>query len=81
VIARLVTVDVFLMVVIGAVAGLAVGMVSLRFIESLFYQVRATDWTMMALPWAMMLVTALAAAVVPVMRAVRIDPVEMLRTE
>jgi ABC-type lipoprotein release transport system permease subunit len=36
---------------------------------------------MMALPWAMMLVTALAAAVVPVMRAVRIDPVEMLRAE
>jgi len=81
VIARLVTVDVFSMVVIGAIAGLALGMVSGRFIESLFYQVKATDWTMMALPWAMMLVTALAAAVVPVMRAVRIDPVEMLRAE
>jgi ABC-type lipoprotein release transport system permease subunit len=76
-----VTVDVFSMVVIGAIAGLALGMVSGRFIESLFYQVKATDWTMMALPWAMMLVTALAAAVVPVMRAVRIDPVEMLRAE
>ncbi len=81
VIVRLVTVEVFSMVVIGAVAGLALGMVSGRFIESLFYQVKATDWTMMAFPWAMMLVTALAAAVVPVMRAVRIDPVEMLRAE
>jgi putative ABC transport system permease protein len=80
-IARLVAVDVFSMVVIGAIAGLALGMVSGRFIESLFYQVKATDWTMMALPWATMLVTALAAAVVPVMRAVRIDPVEMLRAE
>jgi ABC-type antimicrobial peptide transport system permease subunit len=76
-----VAVDVFSMVVIGAVAGLALGMVSGRFIESLFYQVKATDWTMTALPWAMMLVTALAAAVVPVIRAVRIDPVEMLRAE
>jgi ABC-type lipoprotein release transport system permease subunit len=43
--------------------------------------VKATDWTMMAFPWAMMLATALAAAVVPVMRAVRVDPVEMLRAE
>jgi putative ABC transport system permease protein len=81
VIVRLVTMDVFSMVVIGAIAGLALGMVSARFIESLFYQVKATDWTMTALPWAMMLVTALAAAVVPVIRAVRIDPVEMLRAE
>lgn len=81
VIVRLVTRDVFLMVVVGAVAGLSVGMVSGRFIESLFYQVKATDWTMMAFPWVLMLVTALAAAVVPVMRAVRIDPVEMLRAE
>ena len=81
VIARLVTVDVFWMVGIGAVAGLAVGMVSLRFIESLFYQVRATDWTMMAFPWAVMLLTALAAAIAPVMRAVRIDPATMLRVE
>jgi predicted permease len=80
-IVRLVTTDVFLVVVIGAVAGLTLGIVSGRFIESLFYQVKATDWTMMAFPWAMMLATALAAAVVPVMRAVRVDPVEMLRAE
>jgi predicted lysophospholipase L1 biosynthesis ABC-type transport system permease subunit len=69
------------MVVIGAVAGLAAGMVSGRFIQSLFYQVKTTDWTMMLFPWAMMLVTALAAAVAPIMRAVRIDPVEMLRAD
>ena len=80
-IVRLVTMDVFLMVVIGAVTGLVAGMISGRFIESLFYQVKATDWTMMAFPWALMLVTALAAAVAPVMRAVRIDPVAMLRAE
>jgi putative ABC transport system permease protein len=81
VIVRLVTMEIFSMVVIGAVAGLALGMVSGRFIESLFYQVKATDWTMMTIPWVMMLVTALAAAVVPVMRAVRIDPASMLRAE
>jgi ABC-type lipoprotein release transport system permease subunit len=56
-------------------------MVSGRFIQSLFYQVKTTDWTMMLFPWAMILVTALAAAVAPVMRAVRIDPVEMLRAD
>jgi predicted permease len=80
-IVRLVSLDIFLMVVIGAVAGLAAGMVSGRFIQSLFYQVKTTDWTMMLFPWAMVLVTALAAAVAPIMRAVRIDPVEMLRAE
>ena len=81
VIVRLVSMDVFLMVAIGAVVGLALGLVSGRFIKSMFYQVKATDWMMMAFPWAMMLVTALAAAVVPVVRAVQIDPVEMLRAE
>jgi putative ABC transport system permease protein len=80
-IARLVTVEIFTMVAVGTVVGLGLGMVSVRFIEALFYQVKATDWTMMAFPWAAMLVTALIAAVAPVMRAVRIDPVEMLRAE
>jgi ABC-type lipoprotein release transport system permease subunit len=43
--------------------------------------VKTTDWTMMAAPWTVLLVTALVAAIAPVMRAVRIDPVEMLRAE
>jgi predicted permease len=80
-IARLVTMEMFSMVAVGAVAGLASGLIAARFMESLLFEVRATDWTMMALPWAAMLATALAAAIAPVLRAVRVDPVEMLRAE
>ena len=42
-IARLVTVDVSAMVVAGSLAGLGLGMASVRTIETLFYQLKATD--------------------------------------
>ena len=80
-IARLVAMDIFSMVGAGALAGLALGMVSVRFVETLFYQVKPTDPAVMGFPWLLMLLTAMAAAVAPVMRAVRIDPVEMLRAD
>jgi predicted permease len=80
-IAKLVTVDVFSMVIVGALVGLALGTLTARFVQSLLYQVKPTDWMMMALPWGLMLATAFLAAIAPVLRAVRIDPVEMLRVE
>jgi ABC-type antimicrobial peptide transport system permease subunit len=80
-IARLVTANVFLMVAVGAIFGLVLGEAASRILVSLLFEVKATDWTMMAAPWTVLLVTALVAAIVPVMRAVRIDPVEMLRAE
>jgi putative ABC transport system permease protein len=76
-----VTVDVFAMVAVGSLAGLALGMGSARYIESLLYQVRATDPSMLALPWLVILAAALLAAVPAVIRAIRIDPVQMLRAE
>ena len=80
-IARRVTVDVLKMVLVGAVAGLALGMTSVRYIESLLYQVRATDLAMLALPSLTILAAALLAAMPAAVRAVRIDPVMMLRSE
>ncbi|MGH9742675.1 MAG: ADOP family duplicated permease [Candidatus Acidiferrum sp.] len=80
-IARLVTMEVFSMVLLGGAAGVALGMVSVRCIESLFYQVKATDLQMLALPSLAILAGALLAALRPVLRAVRIDPVSMLRVE
>jgi ABC-type antimicrobial peptide transport system permease subunit len=80
-IASLVTVEVFAMVMAGAVAGIVLGIVSVRYIESLFYQVKATDASMLAFPALAVLGAALLAAVVPVIRAVRIDPAMMLRVE
>ena len=80
-IARRVTADVFRMVVTGAIAGLALGMASVRYIETLLYQVKTTDLAMLALPVVTILTAALLAALPPVIRAVRIDPVAALRSE
>jgi predicted permease len=80
-IARLVAVDVLSMVCAGGLAGLALGLVSVRYIEALFYQVKATDPSMLALPSLIVLAVALVAALPAVIHAVRIDPVTMLRSE
>ncbi len=80
-VARLVTVRVFVTVVIGAGVGVALGMASVRYVQSLLYGVKATDVLMMTLPAAILLVVALLASAPAVLRAVRIDPVEMLRAE
>ena len=75
------TVDVLSMVLAGALAGLALGMTSVRFIESLLYQVKPTDLRMLAVPSLILITTALLAALPAVIHAVRIDPVKMLRSE
>jgi len=80
-IARRVTVEVFSMVVVGALAGLALGMASVRYIATLLYQVKGGDLGLMALPALAILAAALLAALPAVIHAVRIDPVAMLRAE
>jgi len=80
-IVRRVTFEAFAMVITGAAAGLVIGLVSVRYIGSLFYEVKATDPAMLALPSLAILATALLAAVPAVIRAVRIDPAAMLRAE
>ena len=54
---------------------------SVRFIESLLFEVKATDVGALALPTVTILAVALLAALPAVIRAVRIDPVTMLRSE
>jgi len=80
-IARLVALDALAMVLVGTVAGLALGMASVRYIAALFYQVKATDPGMLVLPWLAILAAAFLAALPAVMRAVRIDPASMLRAD
>jgi putative ABC transport system permease protein len=80
-IARLVTIDVFTMVLAGALAGLALGMASVRFLETLFYQVKSTDVGMLMIPSLALFAAAFLASLPPVIHAVRIDPVETLRSE
>ena len=80
-IARSVTADVFVMVLAGAAGGLLIGLASTRYIETLLFEVRATDWIRLALPSAIILAAAMLAAVPAVIRAVRIDPASALRAE
>jgi len=80
-IVRLVTLDVFLMIALGSCAGVALGFGASRYVESLFYQVRATDVDMIALPTCAILFTALVATLPAVLRALRTDPTEILRVE
>jgi predicted lysophospholipase L1 biosynthesis ABC-type transport system permease subunit len=80
-VARRVTVEVFSMVLAGALAGLALGMASARYIEALLFQVKPTDPAMLALPSLAILAAALLAALPPVIHAVQTDPLTVLRSE
>jgi ABC-type antimicrobial peptide transport system permease subunit len=80
-IARRVTADVFLMICTGALAGVALGMASARYITALLFGVKPTDLTMLAIPSVTILAAALLAALPAVLRAVRIDPSIMLRAD
>jgi putative ABC transport system permease protein len=80
-IARLVTAEIFAMVLVGALAGIALGMASVRYIEALLYQVKPGEPAMLVLPSCTILAAALLAALPAVFHAVRIDPVAMLRSE
>jgi predicted permease len=80
-VARRVMTGISVAVAIGAVAGLALGLASVRYVESLLYQVKATDAGVLAIPFLTILLAVVIAAVPPVLRALRIDPVAMLRVE
>jgi putative ABC transport system permease protein len=80
-IARRVTAEAFSMVLVGAIAGIALGMASVRYIETLLYEVKGTDMGMLMVPCLTILAAASLAAVPAVIRAVRIDPAEMLRAD
>ena len=80
-IVRIVAFDVFVRIALGGCAGVALGFGAARYVESLFYQVKPTDAKMIALPASAILLTALIATLPAVLRALRIDPAEILRAE
>jgi len=80
-IARLVTGSVFSMVAVGVAVGAALGLASARYMQSLFFQVRASDLGMLAVPATVILGVAVLSTVPGVLRALKIDPVEILRAE
>jgi predicted permease len=80
-VARRVTFDIVAWVFAGSLAGLALGIASARYIESLLYQVKATDLSALAAPALALIAAAILAALPPVIRAVHIDPAKVLRSE
>jgi ABC-type antimicrobial peptide transport system permease subunit len=80
-IARGVTADIFLVVLFGAAAGVFVGLAAARYIQSLLYEVKATDILRLGAPALGILAIACIASLRPVLRAMRIDPAETLRME
>ncbi len=80
-IARRVTAVVFGILALGALAGLATGIASERYVQALLFGVKATDPWAIAIPLLTILSAALLAAIPPVIRAVRTDPTQMLRAE
>jgi putative ABC transport system permease protein len=81
VIVRLVAARIFVVTLVGAAAGLILAMSSVRFIASLLYQVRATDAHKIAPPALIILAAAAVAATPAIVRATRIDPATLLRTD
>jgi ABC-type antimicrobial peptide transport system permease subunit len=69
------------MVIVGALAGFGLGMASVRYIESLLYQVKATELGVLALPSLAILAATVLAAMPALIHAVRIDPAKILRAE
>ncbi len=80
-IARSVIGEIFAVVVAGATLGIMLGSGSVRFIESLLFEVKATDLGVLALPAVIIFAVALLAALPAVIRAIGIDPATMLRSE
>jgi predicted permease len=80
-IARRVSADVFAMVTAGLLSGIVLGIGSVRSIESLLFEAKPSDLGNLALPVVTLLVVALLAALPPVLRAIRTDPVISVRSE
>jgi ABC-type antimicrobial peptide transport system permease subunit len=80
-IARLVTMQVLAMMLAGALAGTAFGLACTKYIQTLLYQVKPDDGGALAFPSLAILAVGLIAALLPLIRAVRIDPATILRAE
>jgi len=80
-IARRVMSEALSMVLLGAVAGVALGLASVRYIAALLFEVKGADLQMLILPSLTLLAAASLAALPAVIRAVRINPADMLRAD
>jgi ABC-type antimicrobial peptide transport system permease subunit len=80
-VARRVTVESFTMLGLGCALGLAGGFACSTLVESLLFEVKPRDPQLLLIAGLVLALTAIAAAIPPVIRAVRIDPSLLLRSE
>jgi putative ABC transport system permease protein len=80
-VAARVTRDMILIVAAGAAIGLVAGFGFGRAVERLLFEVKAIDPAPLTIPLATLGVAALLASIPPVLRAVRVDPTQVLRAE
>ena len=78
---RRVTTDIAVVICFGSAIGLAGGLASGRLIEALLFEVKATDLGMFVTPVLTLASVALVAALPPAIRAARVDPAQVLRSE
>lgn len=78
---RLIVSHIGLLAGIGLAVGLAGGIGIARFITSLLFEVKPSDGWSLLLPLAGLLLTAGVAALIPALRAARVDPMVALRYE
>ena len=76
-----VTLGSFAVVALGSCVGLWLGALSQQYVVTLLYQVKPNEPRIMAIPIATLLAAAMLAAIPPVLRAMRIDPAALLRSE
>jgi predicted permease len=80
-VAQLVISRVLVMVLLGEALGIAMGSMASKAVTSLLFDVKGNDFAAFVLPTLVLLVVALLAALPAVVRAMRINPVVMLRAE
>jgi putative ABC transport system permease protein len=78
---RLVVSDVVLVIAIGLGIGIAGGFGLGRFVATMLFEVKASDFWSLALPLACFLAVSTLAALPPAFRAARVDPIVALREE
>lgn len=75
------TTQVFCMIALGTTVGLGLGIASEAYIGALLYKVGITDFAILAAPVVTVIAAAVIASLPPILRAMRIDPVAMIRVE
>jgi putative ABC transport system permease protein len=66
---------------VGIAVGVALSLASMRLLESLLYEVRPHDPTMIGVLAGVLLAVALLASYIPARRAMRVDPLTSLRAD